>query len=379
LENSSHAGVTMKNPMMFVFALALLPVSAQAEVFGKMYKVICPNSPEGCACHNTASENAPAVARFTMYQGVPSATETDEIKDGNNAFIELQTKAGRCFMPRDNLRAVYWPSDICPNTNDFKKLPFAPIKSILRSGTAANGKIAGGKLFPTFYNVAEEATHPGEKTEVLYASNSDTVLAKVSKNFRDALDLEGTGLLNDGRVLNVGERTSGFWKYVTLPKGSYGLGIHGHYLFPYRVAAVDFPYLCKLLKRDDCADVAAIRKKLVGTLLFFPKFVGLTLPNGQKHDGYICAHDIGGAIKNDRIDLFVGTMGGGNPFYAPCQQPNAYNEQGINSLVSSDWKSWKTGSSGKFERVDPFEYRKTVPQKGLEFSIVKDAFCKPLF
>jgi hypothetical protein len=359
--------------------VAFIPFSAQAEVFGKMYKVLCPNAPQGCGCFNTASESAPVVAKFTMYQGVPGTSEKDEIKESNNAFIELKSKSGNCFMHRDNLRAVYWPSDVCPNTDDFKKLPFAPMKSVLKTGSISNSKVSGGKLYPTFYNLAQESMHPGEKTDVLYKSGSNVVLAKVSKSFHDALDLEGTGLLEDGRVLNVGERSSGFWKYVELPKGSYGLGIHGHYLYPYRVAAVDFPYLCQLLKRDDCADVAAIRKKLVGTLLFFPKLVGMNLPNGAKHDGYICAHDIGGAIKNDRIDLFVGPMGGGSPFYAPCQRPNAYSAHGINTLVSSDWKNWKTVSPGKFERTDALEYRKTVPEKGLEFSIVKDTFCKPLF
>jgi hypothetical protein len=363
-----------------IASLTFVSLSANAEVFGKMYKVLCPSAPEGCACRNSASDTSPAVTKFTMYQEVPGATENDEIKNSEHAYIELKTKAGNCFMHRDSLRAVYWPSDICPNTAEFKKLPFLPVKDILKSGSTSNTKIATGKLFPTFYNVAQESMHPGAKTETLYKTGSSTVIAKVSKNFRDALDLEGTGMLTDGRILNVGDQSAGYWKYVILPTGAFGLGIHGHYLYPYRTAAVDFPYLCQKLGRTDCGEVAAIRKKLVGTLLFFPKLVGMPLPNGAKHDGYICAHDIGGAIKNDRVDLFVGPMGGGSPFYAPCQRPNAYSDFGIHTLVPSDWKSWKPAATpGKFERVNQTEYRTSVPKKALEFSVVKDTFCKPLF
>lgn len=370
----------MRNHLYTAFAIVGFSTSAQGEVFGKTYKVICPNNPNGCACRNAPTDSSPAVASFTMYQGVPGATESDEIKNSTSAYIELKSKNGNCFMHRDSLRAVYWPSDICPNTSEFSKLPFSAISKILKSGSHSAARIPGGKLFPTFYNVAQESMHPGEKIESLYESGSSKLIAKVSKEFRDALDLEGTGVLTDGRVLNVGDQSAGYWKYVILPSGAFGLGIYGYYLFPYRTAAVDFTHLCTLMGRSDCADAAAIRKKLVGTLLYFPKLAGMPLPNGEKHDGYMCAHDIGGAIQKDRIDLFVGPMGGGSPFYAPCQRPNAYTEFGINTLISADWKSWKPAAqSGKFDRVDPYEYRKTVPEKGLEFSIVKDTFCKAQF
>lgn len=43
------------------------------------------------------------------------------------------------------------------------------------------------------------------------------------------------------------------------------------------------------------------------TVLFIKETVGLPMPNGQKHDGYWYASDIGGAIKGLKLDLFSGT------------------------------------------------------------------------
>ena len=42
------------------------------------------------------------------------------------------------------------------------------------------------------------------------------------------------------------------------------------------------------------------------TLLFIKETVGLTMPDGRRHDGYWYASDIGGAIHRGRIDLFTG-------------------------------------------------------------------------
>jgi Uncharacterized protein conserved in bacteria len=42
------------------------------------------------------------------------------------------------------------------------------------------------------------------------------------------------------------------------------------------------------------------------TILFIKETVGLKMPNGETHDGYWYASDVGGAIKGERIDLFTG-------------------------------------------------------------------------
>ena len=43
------------------------------------------------------------------------------------------------------------------------------------------------------------------------------------------------------------------------------------------------------------------------SVLFIKETVGLPMPNGQVHDGYWYASDIGGAIKGRKLDLFSGS------------------------------------------------------------------------
>ena len=81
--------------------------------------------------------------------------------------------------------------------------------------------------------------------------------------------------------------------------GEFGDGVSGYKLVPYRTIAVDksvFP---------------------IGTLIFIPDAVGveIVLPDGSKskHDGYFFAADMGGDIKGDHIDVFLG-LHGINPF-----------------------------------------------------------------
>jgi 3D (Asp-Asp-Asp) domain-containing protein len=81
--------------------------------------------------------------------------------------------------------------------------------------------------------------------------------------------------------------------------GEYGDGVKGLVLVPYRTIAVDtltFP---------------------IGSVIYIPAARGqsVTLPDGStaKHDGYFFAGDIGGAIKQNHIDVFSGTSTK-NPF-----------------------------------------------------------------
>jgi 3D (Asp-Asp-Asp) domain-containing protein len=46
------------------------------------------------------------------------------------------------------------------------------------------------------------------------------------------------------------------------------------------------------------------------SVLFIKETVGLPMPDGRKHDGYWYASDVGGGIREGRIDLFTGQGAG---------------------------------------------------------------------
>jgi 3D (Asp-Asp-Asp) domain-containing protein len=79
----------------------------------------------------------------------------------------------------------------------------------------------------------------------------------------------------------------------------YGEGVNGYALVPYRTIAVDRTLIP------------------IGSVLYIPEARGtrITLPSGQQvlHDGYFYAADVGNAIRNNQIDVFIG-IAERNPF-----------------------------------------------------------------
>ncbi len=143
-----------------------------------------------------------------------------------------------------------------------------------------------GQFRPTFYRTVDETQFTGGKTVAVRDAEGNEIAA-VSENFKKHLDIEGSGRLADGRVINFHSRATDGIRYRVVDV-RFGLGVRNYQLLPYRSIAVD------------------PTKILIGSVVFIPQAVGIPLPDGTFHDGYFFAHDIGGAIKNDRIDLYVG-------------------------------------------------------------------------
>jgi len=143
-----------------------------------------------------------------------------------------------------------------------------------------------GQFRPTFYRTVDESQFTGAKT-VAVRDTEGNEITKVSEQFKKHLDIEGSGRLADGRVINFHSKAKDGIRYRVVDV-KYGLGVRNYQLVPYRSIAVD------------------PTKILIGSVVFIPQAVGIPLPDGTFHDGYFFAHDIGGAIKKDRIDLYVG-------------------------------------------------------------------------
>jgi 3D (Asp-Asp-Asp) domain-containing protein len=122
-------------------------------------------------------------------------------------------------------------------------------------------------------------------------------IAEVAPEFAKQLQVQGTGKLRDGRVLNIAGRcTCDHTPCFQVTKTQWGTAGTGKALQPFRTVAVD-PKVVKL-----------------GSLLYVPLLEGRVMPGrppwgGYVHDGCVVADDTGGHIDGNRLDLFVGRKG----------------------------------------------------------------------
>jgi len=357
--------------------------ASPSAFFSGRYKSQCAEGLAGCPCRAAPSSDSSVIARIRHATPV-AAQDPKAPPAGLSGFVELQLPGGaQCFYPARDLRPLFWDNLLCPSPEAESSVPFPPLSDLLADGSASNPKQELGAFFPTFYNIAEESFHEGAPSESLIEAGTQQLIARVTAGFRKELDIQGTGRLRDGRVLNVAHRVNGQWNYRVLESGEYGHGILGHRIHPMRSVAVDFAYLCRAAGLNFCQEsIEKIRKKLVGALLFIPRLEGVRLASGAVHDGYVCAQDIGGAIREDRMDLFVGPSSAGNPYLPDCRTRNAFIDHGIESVNPTDWPSVEaTGVDAEgrttYKRKHPYEYRTASPQKGLNLFLLPGARCKP--
>lgn len=151
-----------------------------------------------------------------------------------------------------------------------------------------------GTVQLTYYWVTQQSDYTGANDTAL-CDVSTNVLATVPLAFANALRLEGTGKLTDGRLLNVGGScacSSGMTTcYIVLDQTKYpwGVGVQSRPLVPFRSIAVDRNYIP------------------YGTRVYVPEFDGVQMPSsyGFVHDGCFQADDTGGGIVGAHIDFFA--------------------------------------------------------------------------
>jgi len=161
-----------------------------------------------------------------------------------------------------------------------------------------------GKMYNTYYYLAYEASYSGADDTTLYDSNCKPI-ADVPYKFSDAVCIEGSGKLEDGRVINYAEtcncgRKCAGYNYIVCytvldpNKYPWGMGSKGNPLVPLRSWATDnaiIPY---------------------GTILYIEEWDGVLIPDVDGignfvHDGCFRSDDIGGAIQGMHFDFFAGT------------------------------------------------------------------------
>lgn len=162
---------------------------------------------------------------------------------------------------------------------------------------AASGKPgrARGRFEITYYWMAHERDRRGPRDTRIYTTNCKSI-ARVSRAFAARLGLEGTGMLRDGRIVNVAGAcecaSSPCFFVVSEDTKRWGVGVSDRPLSPFRSVAVD-PSMVS-----------------IGTKLYIPELDGLTMPGvapwgGFVHDGCVIADDRGGAVAGKQLDFFM--------------------------------------------------------------------------
>jgi hypothetical protein len=143
----------------------------------------------------------------------------------------------------------------------------------------------------TYYWVAYEGDFDPTPTTDVGTCGGQTI-ATVPTEFADALKLEGSGKLLDGRMINIGGCGcgGGYDCFIELDpvRFPWGQGSQSNPLQPYLSIATDTAVLS------------------TGTWVYAPGLDGQTLPSGETHDGCLRADDVGGGIDGTHIDWFVG-------------------------------------------------------------------------
>lgn len=143
----------------------------------------------------------------------------------------------------------------------------------------------------SFYWLAYESEYALEKYDTDIYTSQGYWIGRFPNAFVYELNLEGTGVLRDGRVLNwegpcpYGVGTC--FQALSQSEHPLGRGVQGRALEPFRSIAVDPRFIP------------------IGSPVFVPELVGTRLPDGTRHDGCLRADDQGGAIKHHKMDFFV--------------------------------------------------------------------------
>ena len=153
------------------------------------------------------------------------------------------------------------------------------------------------------YWVAVEPNSPKpDEKMVMLRTCAKKDIKKVGYSFAKKIQMEGTGILNDGRGYNVDCRkqcnyNDQFDCFEPLPaKFPWGVGSNDNGIYP-------------------STSVAVNKKGLFGKTIFVNEFKGLQLPNGQVHNGCVKVDDECPSCSDHIFDFFAGKKTWANQIY----------------------------------------------------------------
>jgi 3D (Asp-Asp-Asp) domain-containing protein len=158
-----------------------------------------------------------------------------------------------------------------------------------------------GTFRNTYYDFPQARDYSGNDTTPLFDARCKS-LARVPTAFHDAVCVQGSGQLANGRTVSFAKRdcpcarvcprTGQRICFEALDPAAfpYGRGALGQAVVPLSSVAVDSELIA------------------LGTTLFIPEFAGLPrdASEGTPHDGCFLAHDRGVKVRGSHVDVFTG-------------------------------------------------------------------------
>jgi len=321
--------------LFFVLENSLHP---DPVLFPDFHKVICLNSVQGCPCYQSPERKKVKIKVFHA--------ESVELLSSVKQSAKIKHEGGICYYPKMNLLKMKYSKVLKSKFQNFKH-ELIPLKTLISENqkriSEKNYEYKSlGNFWPTYYHLAMEDLHPGPKVSIITPQGK--VIGRASQEFLRQVTWEGTGITETGLRIRYGFKKN---RYVLSDQKQWGKGAgHGYHIYPYRTVAVNYPGICEMLgeKIKNCSKATAI-----GLMIYIKEVAEKNIRiNGKKHDGYFCVTDTGSPhfIKKDRMDIFVGTHGGGNPYLPVQRRGNYLIEGGIENLVPSDWRLW-TGMNSR--------------------------------
>lgn len=379
--------------LLLVFFCAPGPAVVDADTeldFPEIFKGRCLNNASGCPCYKSPGE--PEISR-KYYHAEALRREGSSKTVAGKEFVPvvrnsvITTPGQSCYIARDSLIPMKYSPVLKSKIQLLDHTPLRLDQLVELSGEINADTLKGFKrveirrVWPTFYHLAMEEFHPGPRVDVRNPAGKK--IGEASGDFLEQVRWEGSGVALDGKKYHYAGRPGQYNTYDL--RWGHGAG-YNYQVFPYRTIAVNFSGLCRHLR----AQIPGCSKKsLIGLMVFIPEVAEkrIKMPGGAEHDGYFCITDTGSPyyIREERIDMFVGTHGGGNPYLPTARQGNHFMDGGIKNLVPSDWKIWKTDTKRVWCDQAAAEsgqcvhdFRNTAPEKALTLQAVFRPDGQPL-